>query len=119
MPGGRRNCPCTLSRNVKLNAWLGRPVTFDALTGTLAVHSENTNGTWSHYIDHVQAGLFDRPESACSEGQGTAEGLPATRGPDRTIRRRIFPLFRQDPARPLRMGVYFSLYPPPKERLND
>ncbi len=101
------------------NARFGRTIAFNALAGTLAIHSENTNGTWSHYIGHVEAGPFDRPESACSERQGTAAGLPATRGHDRAMRRGIFPLFRQNPARSLRMGVYFSLYPPPKERLDD
>ena len=97
------------------HAWFGRPITFDPLTVTLAIHSENTNGTWSHYIGHVQAGPSDRPESACSEGQGTAGGRPITRGHDPAIRRGIVPLFRQDPARPLRMGTYFSLFPPPEE----
>lgn len=95
------------------DSWFGRPITFGALTGTLAVHSESPDGTWSHYIGHVQPGPFVRPGSACSEGQGTAGGQPVTRGPDRAIRRGIFPLFSQDPARPLRMGVYFSLFPPP------
>ena len=96
-------------------AWYGRPVTFDALAGTLAVHSENPDGTWSQYIGHVRASPFDLPGNACSEGQGTATGLPAIRGRDRAIRRGIIPLFRQDPTKPLRMGVYFSLYPPTKE----
>ncbi len=97
------------------NARFGRPITFNALTGTLAIHSENTDGTWSHHIGQVKASPFDRPESACSEGQGTATGLRTTQGRGRAIPRAIFPLFRQDPARPLRMGVYFSLYPPPRE----
>ena len=98
------------------NAWFGRPVTFNALTGTLAVHSENPDGTWSQHIGHVQAAPFDRPGSACSEGHETAKSLPTIQGRDREIHRGILPLFRQDPARPLRMGVYFSLYPPPEER---
>ncbi len=96
------------------NAWYGRPVTFNALTGTLAVHSENPDGTWSQYIGHVQAARFDRPGNACSEGKAAATGLRATKRSDRTSRP-VVPLFSQDPAKPLRMGVYFSLYPPPEE----
>lgn len=96
------------------NAWYGRPITFDALTGTLAVHSENSDGTWSQYIGHVQTAPFDQPGNACSEGQGAARDLPTIRGSD-PASRPVVPLFNQDPSKPLRMGVYFSLYPPPEE----
>ncbi len=92
----------------------GRPITFDALTGTLAVHSENPDGTWSQYIGHVQAAPFDHPGNACSEGQGTARDLPTIKWSDQA-NGPIVPLFNQDPSKPLRMGVYFSLYPPPEE----
>lgn len=96
-------------------AWYGRPVTFDARTGTLAVHSENPDGTWSQFIGHVQTVPFQRTGNACSEGLGAATGLPATGGSGRSVRP-VVPLFHQDPARPLRLGVYFSLYPPPEGR---
>ena len=96
------------------DAWHGRPITFNALTGMLAVHSENPDGSWSQYIGHVRAAPFDRPGNACSEGQAAARGLPAIRGSGRA-NRPVVPLFSQDPSKPLRMGVYFSLYPPPEE----
>lgn len=96
------------------NAWYARPITYNALTGTLAVHSENPDGSWSQYIGLVQATPFDRRGNACSEGQGTSRGLPNIRASDRA-NRPVVPLFSQDPSKPLRMGVYFSLYPPPEE----
>ena len=96
------------------NAWYGRPITFNALTGILAVHSEKPDGSWSQYIGHVQTVPFERPRNPCSEGQGAAKSLPATLGSDRA-HRPVVPLFSQDPSKPLRMGVYFSLYPPPEE----
>ncbi len=95
-------------------AWPRRPITFDALTGTLAVHSETPDGTWVQRIGHVQAAPFGRTGDACSEWQDSGGNLPSAKGDGRAIRN-IVPLFRQDPTRPLRMGVYFSLYPPPKE----
>ena len=96
------------------DVWYGRPITFDAVTGTLAVHAESPGGTWSQYIGHVQAAPFDHPGNACSEGQGTARDLPTISG-NKRANRPVVPLFNQDPSKPLRMGVYFSLYPPPKE----
>ena len=94
-------------------AWYGRPITFDAFTGTLAMHSENSDGSWSQYIGHVQAAPFDLPGNACSEGQAVTRGFPTNRGSDRS-NHPVVPLFNQDPSKPLRMGVYFSLYPPPE-----
>ena len=89
----------------------GRPITYDALTGTLAVHSENPDGTWFQHIGHVQATPFEQAGNACSESLEAVKGLPTTGGKGRALRP-VVPLFHQDPARPLRLGVYFSLYPP-------
>ncbi|MCY3875771.1 MAG: hypothetical protein OXF88_15975 [Rhodobacteraceae bacterium] len=93
-------------------AWPHRPITFDAVTGTLAIHSETEDGLWEQRIGHVQAAPLESLGTACSERQGSAGGRNSVKEIDRAIRT-VVPLFRQDPDKPLRMGIYFALYPPP------
>ncbi len=104
-----------------------RPIAFEPETGTLAVYSPSRrpDGRWSAHIGHVERRFRAAFAAACPElpqpphetASATAPRSYAAFRADAEaggrIFRRVRTLFPQDPARPLAMGAFFALHPPP------
>ncbi|MDE2791015.1 MAG: hypothetical protein OXI81_11405 [Paracoccaceae bacterium] len=104
----------------------GRPIIYDPLSGTLSVHVAR-GGAWrwlSGPIRPDRNGILSDPCPGIPElpgprhwaqvGQSDSVVTRSVSLNDRRHPGRDLPvLFDQDPDRPLTMGMYFSIYPPP------
>ncbi len=108
--------------------WATRPIVFDPVTGTFAIHHAGPSGLWYRHTGHMQRAYHPAFSALCpgiprfgragrmaetAAVPSTYEGFRDSIG-RRWIVRNVRTLFRQDPREPLTMGVYFALYPPPQ-----